>query len=406
MKYVELDDSVGHRIGTNLFYDFENSEARIKIGAKITPGRLEKLRNFLRKKAISHIVVLDENDNYEIIISNLPIEENLLFELHNLNYRITNLLQNEGDLGSILESKETIEIMNRVIQNLKDSSFMYNLFPHRFFGTELFNHCVHTCLICLAIGIKLNYNEKDLVSLGYAGLLHDIGMTHEDIYFYISEPEYANTFLHPNSDAMHQIRSHVYKGKNMFQLGLRKSMKNSSLWRYFDPKIIFEAIEFHHWDWQNYPMLARGKPSDMARIVGMADFYDSKTTEKNYRIEKENCLRYSSKKVLDCILRSNLRPYIKEVAREVICPFPPNERVYLSGMVRARIYRINKADVARPIVILEEDNCEKKNSIFKGKKRGDVVNLLDKQYTSIEIYDMDSVRDLLGTARIEDDILY
>lgn len=406
MKYVEVDKAIGHRIGTNIFYDFENSEARIKIGAKITPGRLEKLRNFLRKKAIKHIVVLDENDNYEIIINNLPIEENLLFELHNLNFKITNLLQNQGDLGSVLDSKETIEIMDKVIQSLKDSSFMYNLFPHRFIGTELFNHCVHTCLVCMAIGIQLNYSEKELVSIGYAGLLHDIGMTHEDIYFYISEPEYANTFFHPRSEVMQTIRSHIYKGKNMFQMGLRKSMKNSSLWRYFDPKIIFESIEFHHWDWQGYPVLASGKPSEMARIVGMADFYDSKTTEKNYRIEKENCLRYSSKKVLDSILRSNLRPHIKEVARQVICPFPPNERVFLSGMVRSRVYKINKSDVSRPIVILEDDNCEKKNPILKKLKRGDVVNLMDKNFANVELYDLDAVRDLLGTTTLDDEMLY
>ena len=58
---------------------------------------------------------------------------------------------------------------------LKESTLQAYLAPLKEHHSETYHHSVRVGLLCLDIGLELGLGEPGLTSLGYAGLLHDIG---------------------------------------------------------------------------------------------------------------------------------------------------------------------------------------------------------------------------------------
>ena len=119
-------------------------------------------------------------------------------------------------------------------------------------------HARRTGLGAIAIGQALGLGVTELIDLGYAGLLHDIGL--------LTFPSGADDHAPPlSADDYARFQSHPRVGAAMLQPFPR--LKSAAL-----------CVAHHHerWDGYGYPYGLRGKFIPLgARILAVADLYDA-----------------------------------------------------------------------------------------------------------------------------------
>ena len=127
-------------------------------------------------------------------------------------------------------------------------------------------HSNRVRLISHDIGICMDLSEKDLNTLDYGAMMHDVGKI-----------GVSDNILHKNKslteEEFDQIMSHPVIGANI--------VKDIS---FFEPMI--NCIKYHHerYDGKGYPGEFKGNEIPLfARIIAIADTYDAITTTRPYR---------------------------------------------------------------------------------------------------------------------------
>ena len=127
-------------------------------------------------------------------------------------------------------------------------------------------HSNRVRLISHDIGTCMNLSEKNLNTLDYGAMMHDVGKI-----------GVSDNILHKNKslteDEFDQIMSHPVIGANIVK-GIT----------FFEPMI--DCIKYHHerFDGKGYPGEFKGKEIPLfARIIAIADTYDAITTTRPYR---------------------------------------------------------------------------------------------------------------------------
>lgn len=155
-----------------------------------------------------------------------------------------------------------------LIDTLKTSeSLLLGLTVVKNYDDFLYNHSVNTAVLSLSLGVRIGLKSKELLKLGQAALLHDIGMI--NIPREILKKETILT-----EDEWKMIKTHPVNGVKitMDLMGLSE-----------DSAQILLAILEHQksYDGSGYPEYIRNsKISLFARIIQIADFYDAVTTPK------------------------------------------------------------------------------------------------------------------------------
>ena len=127
-------------------------------------------------------------------------------------------------------------------------------------------HSNRVRLISHDIGTCMNLSEKDINTLDYGAMMHDVGKI-----------GVSDNILHKNKslteDEFDQIMSHPVIGANIVE-GIT----------FFEPMI--DCIKYHHerYDGKGYPGEFKGDDIPLfARIIAIADTYDAITTTRPYR---------------------------------------------------------------------------------------------------------------------------
>jgi putative nucleotidyltransferase with HDIG domain len=147
--------------------------------------------------------------------------------------------------------------------------------PHALFALSMlksydnytFTHSVNVSVIAMAVGRACGLSEEQLRTLGFGGLLHDIGKLKIDLAIInkpgrLTEQEFAQIMNHPRlgADIVHNIP------------GI--------------PPSAVDIVLGHHlrYDRQGYPANAelRG-PANMVHVAAIADTYDAITTLRTYQ---------------------------------------------------------------------------------------------------------------------------
>ncbi|MGE5455043.1 MAG: HD-GYP domain-containing protein, partial [Methylocystaceae bacterium] len=134
-------------------------------------------------------------------------------------------------------------------------------------GNYLFKHSVNVAFLSVTLGKWLKLPDDELIDLGTAALLHDIGMA--SIPDYILDSPRALT-----SEERELLAIHPQKG--------------AALLTSFSP-LIQAAIVQHHerMDGSGYPTgISDAQICNFARIISIADVYESLTSERVYRAKK------------------------------------------------------------------------------------------------------------------------
>lgn len=131
----------------------------------------------------------------------------------------------------------------------------------------VYGHSVNVCVIAVKIGLKLGYNQLKLADLAIGALYHDIGMTKIPV-------EILHKAAHLTPEETILIRTHAENGYKILKGNFGISNVSAHI-----------AYQHHErYDGSGYPRGLAGKSiHEFARIVAIADVFDSLTTEKVYR---------------------------------------------------------------------------------------------------------------------------
>jgi len=134
-------------------------------------------------------------------------------------------------------------------------------------GNYLFKHSVNVAFLTVTLGKWLKLQDDELTDLGTAALLHDIGMAGIPDHLLDTPGELTK-------EARELLTAHPSKGADLLTE--------------FSP-LIQKAIIQHHerMDGSGYPAgISGGQISFYARIISIADVFDSLTNERVYRSKK------------------------------------------------------------------------------------------------------------------------
>ncbi len=153
---------------------------------------------------------------------------------------------------------------------LTDSASMIGLTTLRDFDEYTFVHSVNVCILSVSLGRRLGLSKIQLLDLGLAALLHDIGKSRVPL-------ELLNKRGELEAEERLTLQTHTWQGVlALFELpngGVRP-------WR-----SMTAAYEHHmRTDLSGYPKVARARKLSLySKIISVADGFDAATTTRVYQ---------------------------------------------------------------------------------------------------------------------------
>ncbi len=186
-------------------------------------------------------------------------------------FETINLVKNLSTQGSLSKpsyTKFTVGVLY-LIDTLKTSeSLLLGLTVVKNYDDFLYNHSVNTAILALSLGVRIGLKSKELLKLGQAALLHDIGMI--NIPRNILKKESLLT-----EEERKIVRTHPING-------FRITLDLMGLSEETAP-ILLSILEHQKgYDGSGYPDFIKNGISLYSRIIQIADFYDAVTTPRFY----------------------------------------------------------------------------------------------------------------------------
>lgn len=270
------------------------------------------------------------------------------------------LIKSILDKGLKKEAFETQEIKN-CIEKIVDQIYagntvLINLTNNSTPENYLFAHSINVAILSLVLGLGLGYNKEQLIELGVASFLHDIGM--------VKVTEITQKTGKITEEEYNKIKGHPVYGVDI--LSMVKDISQAA---------IYVAQEHHEWpNGKGYPKGLKGSQiEEYARIVSTVDTYEALTHPRPYR---EKLHPYEA--VRD-ILKNKEHFDFKflKVLIERIGIFPIGSWVMLSTNEIGQVIDVNKDSPLKPTVKIMFDAQE--NRIYEEK----IINLI--QYPTLYI---------------------
>jgi len=192
-------------------------------------------------------------------------------------------------------------------------------------------HMVNVAILAVKIGQGIGYAEEDLRRLALAACLHEVGMA--SIPRRILEKVGAVT-----SDELALIRQHPEKGFRMLQ----------ALGPEFDWLATVALHEHEREDGSGYPQGLKGDAiHEYAKIVGLADMYESLTHARSYQKTR---VPFDAVKEIMSTDRHMFPDRILKGLIQGLSTFPMGSLVRLNSKEIARVIATNPAFPLRPVV--------------------------------------------------------
>lgn len=153
---------------------------------------------------------------------------------------------------------------------LSDPSSLVGLTTLREFDEYTFVHSVNVCILSVALGRRLGLTKPQMLDLGLAALLHDIGKSRVSI-------DTLNKRGGLTDEERAELQSHTWQGVlAMFALPAGTGRP----WR-----AMVSAFEHHlRVDLKGYPSTVRSRPLSLfSKIIAVADGFDAATTTRVYQ---------------------------------------------------------------------------------------------------------------------------
>lgn len=241
----------------------------IEKGYLLTEVLYEKLKKqddlYVLKEDLYKQKLACESLKYYVASSANDIKK-ILEHIYAINNTLfVNYLNSENNKIDIKCVKELINVIVDLM--FKDKKSLKKMIPNFLNEYELKYHSLHVAIYAIALGISQNLNRDEVIKLGIAGLLHDIGMKKIDEYIIKKN----NKLTLEELDTIHQHPKYSVE-----------IVKHNQI---LDPYII-DAIMHHHenQDGSGYPdSLYKNRISEFASILSIADVFDALTNTRSTR---------------------------------------------------------------------------------------------------------------------------
>ncbi len=231
-------------------------------------------------------------------------------------------------------------------------------------------HSVNTCILALAMGMKLKLSDEPLNILGCSALLHDIGKI-------LIPQEILNKVGPLTNEEKELLRKHALDGAQILA-SLPDPYRYSSI-------VAFE----HHtrYDIQKELTYTDKKRTHIfSRIVQIADVYDAGASRRSY---KKPWLPVQSVRYLLIKSGTIFDPTLTKVFADIIGLYPIGSLVELNTKELALVTDLNPDDTDRPKLKIIKDKTNREIEPFEVELAKDhtrnIVNFLNPQDYGIEI---------------------
>lgn len=255
----------------------------IEAGTILSEILYEKLKN-------QKNLFISKDDDQKQILSCESLKYYIRYNKDNYQARVDYFYQvSEQFFDLYLTNKddkinfECVElVVHSILYTIKyDEAFLKNTMPFLKNDHSLSSHSLHVCFYALSLGYTINLSDADLLKLGIAALLHDVGLKRID-----------DSIIN-KIGALTPEETKIIKRHSQFSIDIMKHNK------IYDPYII-DAVMHHHEriDGSGYPnKLMHTEINIFASILGICDVFDALT---NNRPHRQN---YSSFNALKMMMR-------------------------------------------------------------------------------------------------------
>lgn len=246
-------------------------------------------------------------------------------------------------LGKAVNARKVKRAVQGIVdQVLTNRSSIVGMTTLRDFDEYTFTHSVNVCIFSVVIGQKLGLEKEQLYELGLGALLHDVGKMRID-------PQVVSKAAALTDEEWHELRRHPREG-----LLALFAMRGFAEVPY---RQMLVAYEHHMRDGEGgYPTPRRsGTPSLFAKIVAVANGFDSGTSARSYDYRP-----YPPDVVLRQMLENpalGLDPLVVKAFINVTGVYPVGTLVVLDTFEMALVERANPdpARLRQPIVRILSD---------------------------------------------------
>lgn len=184
---------------------------------------------------------------------------------------------NEEHYNTYMDNKNNrinIECIKSLVDTIiflikADKSFIYRTVPFLKNDKTVSTHSLHVALYSINLGIELGFKMDQLIQIGTAALLHDIGYKKID-------PSILGKNDQLSEDEINEVQKHVQYSVEILKLNQ------------IDDPYIIDAVMHHHerYDGSGYPKgLMEKDISDFASMLSVCDVFDALTNHRPYRKE-------------------------------------------------------------------------------------------------------------------------
>jgi putative nucleotidyltransferase with HDIG domain len=271
--------------------------------------------------------------------------------IRNVSQIIENVL-NEEDVD-YMELK--FNVLNYMEDYLGRRQELIDLVSIKKKDLNTFLHMLNVSIISMFISSKLGYSKEDVLSLGIAGLFHDIGK------LAISR-RILKKSTKLDEGEFYKMKHHTTRGAEI----LAKYTEAMGML----PTVV--AYEHHlRYDMKGYPQLAHPqKPHTASMIISMCDVYDALAQRRSYKKD------FPPKKIYNIMMEgkgASFEPELLDSFFRALGVWPIGTIVSLSNRRIAVVRKTNDEDVFNPVI-----------EVIHPAKRREVIDL-SEEGTKIKI---------------------
>lgn len=304
--------------------------------------RLEQLNARLTQAGVATFRLLPVTDDHEALDTELDSRERAR-QTYMRSLDVTREVISASRLGRSPGLKRVKRAVQGIVDAiLTDPSSMMGLTALREFDDYTFVHSVNVCIVSVALGRRIGLSRMQLLDLGLAALMHDIGKSRLPL-------DVLNKRGQLEDSDRELLRTHPWQG--VISL-LKLPIGAGRPWR-----SIVCAFQHHQKiDGTGYPAVARPRPLTLfSRIIAVADGYDAATTTRVYQ-----SVPWTPSDVLRGMRdnpRLGLDPVVVKALINLTGIYPVGTVVVLDSFELALVHSVNADPTAlsRPIVRLLSD---------------------------------------------------
>lgn len=200
----------------------------------------------------------------------------------------------------------------------------------------IYKHAINVAIFSMCIGRWLKFSRNEVIDLGIAGYLHDIGKCHVPGNI-LNKPERLT------NEEFEIMKTHAKHSHELVKGIPMLSFKGS------------EGILYHHerLDGSGYPFQSRGSEIPLyGRILAVADMFDAILSD---RIYSSKVSPYKAIEILKDESFGKLDPKVVNVLVKNIADFYVGNVVKLNTGEIGEVILLNKSNLTRPLIKISDD---------------------------------------------------